>query len=124
MLVVDQCRKCRIPVKTIASPAPSAAAITGAANLMATVRCRDLDHLYHYLSAEIGSTRSPSALGAPGASRTPSTALSTVRTHLHASVGQLEWTVNAYNLSFATMLILQAGYYMLVWRRKEITALV
>ena len=34
-----------------------------------------------------------------------STALSTVRVHLHASVGQLEWTVNAYNLSFAVLLM-------------------
>jgi EmrB/QacA subfamily drug resistance transporter len=34
-----------------------------------------------------------------------STALSTIRVHLHASVGQLEWTVNAYNLSFAVLLM-------------------
>jgi EmrB/QacA subfamily drug resistance transporter len=34
-----------------------------------------------------------------------STALGTVRIHLHASVGQLEWTVNAYNLSFAVLLM-------------------
>jgi EmrB/QacA subfamily drug resistance transporter len=34
-----------------------------------------------------------------------STALSTIRTHLGASVGQLEWTVNAYNLSFAVLLM-------------------
>jgi EmrB/QacA subfamily drug resistance transporter len=34
-----------------------------------------------------------------------STALSTVRVHLHASVGELEWTVNAYNLSFAVLLM-------------------
>ena len=33
------------------------------------------------------------------------TALSTVRLHLHASIGQLEWTVNAYNLSFAVLLM-------------------
>src|SRR5207245_1667976 len=33
------------------------------------------------------------------------TALSTVRVHLHASIGQLEWTVNAYNLSFAVLLM-------------------
>jgi EmrB/QacA subfamily drug resistance transporter len=37
------------------------------------------------------------------------TALSTVRTHLHASVGQLEWTVNAYNLSFAVLLMTAAA---------------
>jgi EmrB/QacA subfamily drug resistance transporter len=38
-----------------------------------------------------------------------STALSTIRLHLHASVEQLEWTVNAYNLSFAVLLITGAG---------------
>ncbi len=34
-----------------------------------------------------------------------STALSTVRVQLHATVSQLEWTVNAYNLSFAVLLM-------------------
>jgi EmrB/QacA subfamily drug resistance transporter len=34
-----------------------------------------------------------------------STALNTIRLDLGASVGQLEWTVNAYNLSFAVLLI-------------------
>jgi MFS family permease len=34
-----------------------------------------------------------------------STALSTIRAHLHASVGQLEWTVNAFNLTFAALLM-------------------
>src|SRR3954453_23392048 len=34
-----------------------------------------------------------------------STALSTIRVDLGASVGQLEWTVNAYNLSIAVLLI-------------------
>jgi EmrB/QacA subfamily drug resistance transporter len=38
-----------------------------------------------------------------------STALSTIRVHLHASVGQLEWTVNAYNLSFAVLLMTTAA---------------
>src|SRR4051794_31792968 len=38
-----------------------------------------------------------------------STALSTIRLDLHASVEQLEWTVNAYNLSFAVLLITGAG---------------
>src|SRR6476469_1211336 len=33
------------------------------------------------------------------------TALSTIRVDLHASVAQLEWTVNAYNLSFAVLLM-------------------
>jgi EmrB/QacA subfamily drug resistance transporter len=34
-----------------------------------------------------------------------STALSTVRIDLHASIAELEWTVNAYNLSFAVLLM-------------------
>src|ERR671938_934278 len=38
-----------------------------------------------------------------------STALSTIRVDLAASVGQLEWTVNAYNLSFAVLLITGAA---------------
>lgn len=38
-----------------------------------------------------------------------STALPTIRLHLHASVAQLEWTVNAYNLSFAVLLITAAA---------------
>ena len=38
-----------------------------------------------------------------------STALSTIRLHLHASVEQLEWTVNAYNLSFAVLMITGAA---------------
>ena len=36
-------------------------------------------------------------------------ALSTIRTDLHASVAQLEWTVNAYNLSFAVLLMTAAA---------------
>ena len=38
-----------------------------------------------------------------------STALSRIRLDLDASVGQLEWTVNAYNLSFAVLLITAAA---------------
>jgi EmrB/QacA subfamily drug resistance transporter len=38
-----------------------------------------------------------------------STALSTIRLDLHASVEQLEWTVNAYNLSFAVLLLTGAA---------------
>jgi EmrB/QacA subfamily drug resistance transporter len=38
-----------------------------------------------------------------------STALSRIRLSLGASVGQLEWTVNAYNLSFAVLLITAAA---------------
>src|SRR5438270_11125565 len=38
-----------------------------------------------------------------------STALSTIRLDLGASVEQLEWTVNAYNLSFAVRMITAAA---------------
>ncbi|HEX8051681.1 MAG TPA: DHA2 family efflux MFS transporter permease subunit [Thermoleophilaceae bacterium] len=38
-----------------------------------------------------------------------STALSTIRADLGASIEQLEWTVNAYNLSFAVLLITGAA---------------
>jgi len=38
-----------------------------------------------------------------------STALSTIRVDLGASVARLEWTVNAYNLSFAVLLITAAA---------------
>src|SRR5688572_16565152 len=37
------------------------------------------------------------------------TALSTIRLDLGASVEQLEWTVNAYNLSFAVLLVTGAA---------------
>src|SRR5919198_3681333 len=37
-----------------------------------------------------------------------STALSTIRVDLGASIEQLEWTVNAYNLSFAVLLMTAA----------------
>ena len=38
-----------------------------------------------------------------------STALSTIRLDLGASIEQLEWTVNAYNLSFAVLLMTGAA---------------
>jgi EmrB/QacA subfamily drug resistance transporter len=38
-----------------------------------------------------------------------STALSTIRMHLHASIEQLEWTINAYGLSFAVLLMTGAA---------------
>ncbi len=38
-----------------------------------------------------------------------STALGSIRTHLDASVDQLEWTVNAYGLSFAVLLMTGAA---------------
>src|SRR5215212_522487 len=47
-----------------------------------------------------------------------STALSTIRMDLGASVEQLEWTVNAYNLSFAVLLITGAALGDRYGRRK------
>src|SRR5436190_17036615 len=47
-----------------------------------------------------------------------STALSRIRLDLDASVGQLEWTVNAYNLSFAVLLITGAALGDRYGRRK------
>jgi EmrB/QacA subfamily drug resistance transporter len=47
-----------------------------------------------------------------------STALSKIRLSLGASVGQLEWTVNAYNLSFAVLLITTAALGDRVGRRR------
>ena len=38
-----------------------------------------------------------------------STALSTIRVELDASLAALEWTVNAYNLSFAVLLMTGAA---------------
>ena len=38
-----------------------------------------------------------------------STSLSTIRLDLGASIEDLEWTVNAYNLSFAVLLITAAA---------------
>ena len=37
------------------------------------------------------------------------TALPTIRHHLHAGLSSLEWTVNAYTLAFATLLIAGAA---------------
>jgi EmrB/QacA subfamily drug resistance transporter len=47
-----------------------------------------------------------------------STALSTLRRDLHASVQQLEWTVNAYNLSFAVLLMTAAALGDRLGRRR------
>src|SRR6266508_1715836 len=47
-----------------------------------------------------------------------STALNTIRIDLHATVEQLEWTVNAYNLSFAVLLITGAALGDRYGRRK------
>ena len=46
------------------------------------------------------------------------TSLSTIRLDLHASVEQLEWTVNSYNLSFAVLLITGAALGDRFGRRK------
>src|SRR3982750_2015832 len=47
-----------------------------------------------------------------------STALPTIRLDLGASIAQLEWTVNAYNLSFAVLLITGAALGDRFGRRK------
>jgi EmrB/QacA subfamily drug resistance transporter len=51
-----------------------------------------------------------------------STALSTIRVHLHASIGQLEWTVNAYALSFAVLLMTAAAVGDRLGRRRTFAA--
>ncbi len=50
------------------------------------------------------------------------TALSTVRHALHASVAELEWTVNAYNLSFAVLLMTAAALGDRFGRRRMFVA--
>src|SRR3981081_4223185 len=42
-------------------------------------------------------------------SQVVATALSTIRLHLGASIEELEWTVNAYTLSFAVLLLIGAA---------------
>src|SRR5712691_3927712 len=51
-----------------------------------------------------------------------STALSTIRVDLHASIEQLEWTVNAYNLSFAVLLMTAAALGDRFGRRRMFAA--
>jgi len=46
------------------------------------------------------------------------TALSTIRRDLHASLATLEWTVNAYSLSFAVLLITGAALGDRLGRRR------
>ena len=48
------------------------------------------------------------------------TALSTIRRDLDASVAQLEWTVNAYNLSFAVLLMTAAALGDRFGRRRRV----
>src|SRR6266550_77363 len=50
------------------------------------------------------------------------TALSTIRVDLHASIEQLEWTVNAYNLSFAVLLMTAAALGDRFGRRRMFAA--
>src|SRR5438876_10115305 len=47
-----------------------------------------------------------------------STALSTIRVELGASIESLEWTVNAYNLSFAVLLLTGAALGDYLGRRR------
>ena len=51
-----------------------------------------------------------------------STALSTIRVELDASLAALEWTVNAYNLSFAVLLMTGAALGDRFGRRRGFTA--
>jgi len=51
-----------------------------------------------------------------------STALSTIRAHLHASLAGLEWTVNAYVLSLAVLLMTGAALGDRLGRRRLFTA--
>lgn len=50
------------------------------------------------------------------------TALSTIRVHLHASLVELEWTVNAYTLSFAVLLMTGSVLGDRFGRRRVFTA--
>jgi EmrB/QacA subfamily drug resistance transporter len=50
-----------------------------------------------------------------------STALTTIRLHLGASIGQLEWTVNAYNLTLAVLLLPAAALGDRFGRRRMFT---
>lgn len=50
-----------------------------------------------------------------------STALSTIRTDLEASVAELEWTVNSYNLALAVLLMTAAGLGDRYGRRRVFT---
>ena len=50
------------------------------------------------------------------------TALSTIRIDLGASIEALEWTVNAYNLSFAVLLLTGAALGDRFGRRRSLAA--
>src|ERR671916_956480 len=51
-----------------------------------------------------------------------STALTTIRLDLGASIEELEWTVNAYNLSFAVLLMTASGLGDRLGRRRLFAA--
>ena len=51
-----------------------------------------------------------------------STALTTIRLDLGASIEELEWTINAYNLSFAVLLMTAAGLGDRFGRRRVLAA--
>jgi EmrB/QacA subfamily drug resistance transporter len=51
-----------------------------------------------------------------------STALGAIRSHLHASIDELEWTVNAYGLSFAVLLVPAAALGDRLGRRRLFAA--
>jgi len=55
-------------------------------------------------------------------SQVVATALSTIRVDLHASLEALEWTVNAYNLSFAVLLLTGAALGERLGRRRVFAA--
>ena len=55
-------------------------------------------------------------------SQVVATALPVVRLHLHASLAALEWTVNAYTLSFAVLLLTGAALGERLGRRRMLAA--
>ena len=50
------------------------------------------------------------------------TALPSIRSHLHASLSSLEWTVNAYTLTFAVLILTGAALGDRLGRRRVLTA--
>ena len=48
-------------------------------------------------------------------------ALPSIRSHLHASLASLEWTINAYTLSFAVLIITGAALGDRFGRRRMLT---
>ena len=55
-------------------------------------------------------------------SQVVATALPVIRVHLHASLAALEWTVNAYTLSFAVLLLTAAAVGERLGRRRMLAA--